>query len=157
MLCSRCAQFPDLAPGCIMVPDPKDPSCCQAPQCTTPTNPNVPPTGVFGQVQGNSLTPTPTPWDGLSPTIGSHLPQGKGLPPPPPKNTFLKGKMFILIWIVINSDRGVRAEDKHISLSRHVYAFIKRISAKRKHVYPSRPSPYLKRKYNYPTVRKIIH
>ena len=60
----RCASYPALAPGCIMVADPKDPLCCQAPQCTPPNNPNIAPTGVIGVVTGNGLPPVPTPSPG---------------------------------------------------------------------------------------------
>lgn len=41
----RCAQFTNIQPGCTLVPDQKDPTCCQRPNC-----PLLPPTG-----------PSPTP------------------------------------------------------------------------------------------------
>ncbi|XP_076470008.1 uncharacterized protein LOC143300296 [Babylonia areolata] len=60
----RCAVYPNIAPGCVMVADPKDPLCCKAPQCSPPTNPNVPPTGVIGVVTGSGLPIVPTPSPG---------------------------------------------------------------------------------------------
>ncbi|XP_070202959.1 uncharacterized protein [Littorina saxatilis] len=80
----RCAKYPNISPDCIMVADPKDPVCCQAPQCSPPTNPNVPPTGVIGVVTGNGLPPIPTPSPGA--------PTG---PAPTPKNACVyKGNSY---------------------------------------------------------------
>ena len=39
-----------------MVPDPRDPMCCQAPKCN-----NVNVTGVTGAITGIGTTPMPTP------------------------------------------------------------------------------------------------
>lgn len=58
-LLSRCAQYPNIAPSCIMVPDPNDPKCCQIPQCDQ-TNPNQP-SGVTGSITGTNPTAAPTP------------------------------------------------------------------------------------------------
>ena len=70
----RCSVYTSVAPGCTMVPDPKDPDCCEIPDC--PIVPPVSPTpgivtfqpGPGGVVTGIGLVPTPKP--GVSPSPG---------------------------------------------------------------------------------------
>ncbi|XP_060567789.1 mucin-2-like isoform X2 [Ruditapes philippinarum] len=65
----RCAKFPTIPTGCKMVPDPKDPTCCEVPQCipipgpgkTLPTGGPQTITGVPGVISGSGTPPAPTP------------------------------------------------------------------------------------------------
>ncbi|KAK7505814.1 hypothetical protein BaRGS_00003085, partial [Batillaria attramentaria] len=74
----RCPTYLNVAPDCILAPDPKDPLCCKAPQCTPPTNINTPPKGVLGQVEGYGLPPTPTPSPGAPIPTQEHVCVYKG-------------------------------------------------------------------------------
>lgn len=55
-----------------MVPDPKDPTCCEVPQCvpvpkpgeTLPTDTSLTVTGVPGVISGSGTPPPPTPGPG---------------------------------------------------------------------------------------------
>ena len=59
----RCAQYTNVGANCEFVPDPKDPSCCQMPECYV--------TGTVNITSGNQL-PTPAP-------SGTYIGQGIGL------------------------------------------------------------------------------
>ena len=63
---SRCPQYPNIGPSCMMVVDPQDPVCCKIPQCSQGPNTAVP-TGVVGVVTGSGLPPAagPTPTPGV--------------------------------------------------------------------------------------------
>ena len=72
----RCAAYTSIQPGCTLVPDPKDPTCCEIPSCpiVPPLNPTP---GVMtvkpmpgGVVTGTGLVPTPQPQPGVSPVPG---------------------------------------------------------------------------------------
>lgn len=82
---NRCGDYPKVDPSCIMVPDPKDPTCCQVPECplipsggTTPGQPTIirptQPTAVFTNM------PTPSPRPEVTPARG---PDGNTLSPQP--------------------------------------------------------------------------
>ncbi|XP_046570033.1 uncharacterized protein LOC124278355 [Haliotis rubra] len=75
----RCAYFNSIAPNCVMVPDPKDPSCCLAPQCDQ-TNKTVP-TGVIGHITGYGLPPTPQPMVSPAPGVSTPAPVVTLTPP----------------------------------------------------------------------------
>ncbi|XP_041376891.1 uncharacterized protein LOC121389362 [Gigantopelta aegis] len=72
----RCAHFTNIPANCMMVPDPRDPSCCQMPECPFPTpKPGVTPTPGYisitpatGVITGIGKIPTPSPL--LSPSPG---------------------------------------------------------------------------------------
>ena len=68
----RCAKYPTVPSQCMMVADPKDPQCCQIPQCLPTPGPNGFPTpkpgqnpiptivtNVPGVITGKPPTPTP--------------------------------------------------------------------------------------------------
>ena len=67
--------------NCVMAPDPNDPICCEAPLCSPPSNPNVPPTGVVGTVTGANPIPNPTPF----PTPPGYTGTTPTMPPTPRK------------------------------------------------------------------------
>lgn len=52
-LFSRCTTYTSIPSQCTLVADPKDPECCEVPQCITvppnPTNGTIVITGVTGQ------------------------------------------------------------------------------------------------------------
>ncbi|XP_052233684.1 uncharacterized protein LOC127846468 isoform X4 [Dreissena polymorpha] len=68
----RCAKYASVPSGCQLVPDPKDPTCCQVPQCipvpgpgqTVPTNGPFTVTGVPGVISGSGTPPTLIPGTG---------------------------------------------------------------------------------------------
>ncbi|XP_046585152.1 uncharacterized protein LOC124292144 [Haliotis rubra] len=69
----RCPSYSSIAPNCVMVPDPLDPTCCQAPQCNN--QPHQTPTGIQGTITGYGKPPTPAPQatplpGGITPTPG---------------------------------------------------------------------------------------
>lgn len=59
----RCPQYTNIGTNCEFAPDPKDPSCCQMPECY--------PTGTVNFTSGNQI-PTPAP-------SGTYVGQGIGL------------------------------------------------------------------------------
>ncbi|XP_053376973.1 uncharacterized protein LOC123528762 [Mercenaria mercenaria] len=62
----RCAMYATIPQGCVMVPDPKDPSCCQVPSCPIPPKPTIgivtapQPTGTITGVRPTSSVGTGT-------------------------------------------------------------------------------------------------
>lgn len=61
---SRCSTYTNVPTGCYMVPDPKDPSCCEVPHCeivvpSVPPTPGivVPPMPQPGIITGNGKVP----------------------------------------------------------------------------------------------------
>ncbi|OPL21209.1 hypothetical protein AM593_01127, partial [Mytilus galloprovincialis] len=54
----RCAKYSNLGPNCVMVPDSRDPQCCQAPDCNNKNTTNIP--GVQGTITGTGTRPSPT-------------------------------------------------------------------------------------------------
>ncbi|XP_052816208.1 uncharacterized protein LOC128242861 isoform X2 [Mya arenaria] len=85
----RCAKYPSVPTGCTLVPDPKDPTCCEVPQCipvpgpgqTVPTDQPFTVTGVPGVVSGSGTPPT------IVPGVGGFT--------NPPKNVCVyNGKMY---------------------------------------------------------------
>ncbi|KAJ8302983.1 hypothetical protein KUTeg_019379 [Tegillarca granosa] len=84
----RCPQYQNIAPSCIMVPDPKDPTCCKVPDCNTQTpnllNPNpTPPSGIFGSITGVNppqTTPKPNPQVTLVPNPNNPNPTAQPNP-----------------------------------------------------------------------------
>ncbi|KAL5022346.1 hypothetical protein ScPMuIL_001501 [Solemya velum] len=77
----RCLVFQAPA-NCILVPDPKDPICCQMPQCTPTANTSTP-TGVIGSFIGNGQPPVPTPNTNVSPSPGGPTPSFQTVTPTP--------------------------------------------------------------------------
>ncbi|XP_078338507.1 uncharacterized protein LOC111134355 isoform X1 [Crassostrea virginica] len=81
----RCNTYDNLPSTCTLIPDPNDPTCCQVPQCTTPTpGPNQPVTvkGQPGSFTGFGITETlpPTP----PTTFNPFLPTQQPTPAPQP-------------------------------------------------------------------------
>ncbi|XP_060081054.1 uncharacterized protein LOC132560404 [Ylistrum balloti] len=89
----RCASYPNLPSSCTLVPDPKDPQCCQVPRCYPGTggNPTINPssgpvlvTGFPGKVTGFGQTtrppvtvpPTSNPYNPINtqPPVGTNRP-----------------------------------------------------------------------------------
>ncbi|XP_041376878.1 uncharacterized protein LOC121389349 [Gigantopelta aegis] len=68
----RCPKYTNMDPSCVMVPDPTDPVCCQAPQCSSPTGKT--PIGITGSVTGIGKPPTPTPHIAPTPKPGQTYP-----------------------------------------------------------------------------------
>ncbi|XP_076113274.1 uncharacterized protein LOC143080959 isoform X2 [Mytilus galloprovincialis] len=54
----RCAKYSNLGPNCVMVPDSRDPQCCQAPDCNNKNTTNI--QGVQGTITGTGTLPPPT-------------------------------------------------------------------------------------------------
>ena len=52
ILKNRCPKYDNIPSSCIMVADPNDPNCCQAPQCNNVT------AGVQGSITGSGHPPT---------------------------------------------------------------------------------------------------
>lgn len=86
----RCARYTSVPAECTLVPDPKDPSCCQVPKCPVkPTAGPVPtpgyvPTPVTAKpgvltglapVPTSQPTPSPLPGNTSSPTLSPPLPK----------------------------------------------------------------------------------
>ncbi|XP_076111939.1 uncharacterized protein LOC143080127 isoform X2 [Mytilus galloprovincialis] len=79
----RCTTYDTIAAGCTMVPDPKDPVCCQIPSCIPqvqtvgPSGSPIYFTGPTGKVTGfGTVTPQPTtrrPTPGTGPTVSPPL------------------------------------------------------------------------------------
>ncbi|XP_071091876.1 uncharacterized protein [Haliotis cracherodii] len=87
----RCPSYPSIAPNCVMVPDPLDPTCCQAPQCNN--QPHQTPSGIQGTITGYGKPPTPAPQatpvpGGITPTPGDHQ------QPTPASGCVYKGKLY---------------------------------------------------------------
>lgn len=94
----RCAAYPNLTPTCHLVADPKDPFCCEVPECTfNPVNGTFSgfgyPTAAPGVITGGSvvnptprpvIAPTPQPIPGVSTPVPSAAPtMGPGQTPAP--------------------------------------------------------------------------
>lgn len=87
----RCARYTSVPAECTLVPDPKDPSCCQVPKC--PVKPTAGPVPTPGYVPTpvtakpgvlTGLAPVPTAQPTPSPLPGSTPPPT--LSPPLPKS-----------------------------------------------------------------------
>ncbi|XP_067652673.1 mucin-2-like [Haliotis asinina] len=92
----RCPTYNNLAPTCVMVPDPQDPICCKAPKCDNGNST----TGVIGTITGNGRPPTPGPvpsyLPGQSPSPGTGVTPSPGtqVTPPPQKVCVYKGVAY---------------------------------------------------------------
>ena len=99
---TRCAKYKNVAPSCVMVPDPTDPVCCQAPQCSSPTGKT--PVGVTGSVTGIGKPPTPTPYVAPTPRPGQTYPPflipTPGSTAKPKPGRCLPGQCQVFAWSV---------------------------------------------------------
>ena len=83
-----------------MVPDPKDPQCCEVPECPLTVGGNIPSTAGYltpaqppspGTITGSGLPPTPM----YTPTYPpGYTGPTTTLPPLPPTGCFYKGTMY---------------------------------------------------------------
>ncbi|KAK3581064.1 hypothetical protein CHS0354_033850 [Potamilus streckersoni] len=94
----RCGDYPNLPTACYLIPDPKDPTCCERPECPLPTPMGTAvPTPGFIDVTGSplavvtgigkvpTLAPTPNPYPTPQPGVSTlHPPTlGPGMSPTP--------------------------------------------------------------------------
>ena len=98
LLYFRCNTYDNLPSTCTLIPDPNDPTCCQVPQCTTPTpGPNQPVTvkGQPGSFTGFGITETlpPTP----PTTFNPFLPTQQPTPAPQPSTPRPDGEIICLL------------------------------------------------------------